>query len=341
MMPEEGRPAGNGAAAFPSGRQYEITFGGQSASLTEVGGALREYRLDGRDLLDGYGPEEMCTGARGQSLIPWPNRIKSGSYEWEGGRLQLDLSEPDKGGAIHGLTRWRNWTVLDHTADAVSFTYTLHACQGWPWVLDCRLDYRLGADGLSVRTTAVNRSPDPCPYGTGAHPYLSLGMGGEDGGSQDAGSRNPGGDQGNGAIDAGLVQVPGRTFLPVDERGIPTGQERVDGTGYDLKELQQLGGRHIDVAFTDLLRDADGRARVKLARPDRSAGVELWVDEAYPYLEIFTGDTLPQPDRRRTGLGVEPMTCAPDAFNSGEGLITLQPGQSHTAIWGINPSPDL
>ncbi|WAJ31967.1 aldose 1-epimerase family protein [Arthrobacter sp. FX8] len=306
----------------PSGLQYEIRYGGQTAHLTEVGGALRDYLLDGRPLLDGYGPDEMCTGARGQSLIPWPNRIKAGSYEWEGRRLQLDLSEPDKGGAIHGLTRWRNWNapVVEQTDDSISFAYTLHACQGWPWVLDCRLDYQLGPDGLTVRSTAVNRSDSPCPYGTGAHPYLSTGT------------------VRAGAIDTALVQVPGRTYLPVDERGIPTGHERVDGTKYDLRELQQLGGRHIDVAYTDLLRGGDGRARVRLLRPDRSGGVELWVDDTYPYLEIFTGDTLPQRDRRRTGLGVEPMTCAPDAFNSGEGLITLDPGQSHTGQWGIKPA---
>lgn len=315
-------PDGPGAARWlPSGRQYEITAGRQSVMLTEVGGALRAYFCDGRNLLDGYGPDDMCTGARGQSLIPWPNRVKDGRYEWDGKEFQLDLSEPDKGGAIHGLTRWRNWDVpaVEHVKDRISFTYTLHACQGWPWVLDARLDYELGDHGLSVRTTVVNRSASSCPFGTGAHPYLSTGSGPA------------------GAINAGLVQVPGRTFLPVDEHGIPTGHERVDGTEYDLRELQQLGGRHIDVAYTDLTRDADGRARVKILRPDRSGGVELWVDESYPYLEIFTGDTLPQLDRRRTGLGVEPMTCAPDAFNSGEGLITLEPKQSHTGEWGIRP----
>jgi aldose 1-epimerase len=314
------RPEANSGHWLPSGRQYEIRHGRHSAQLTEVGGALRNYLLDGRPLLDGYGPEEMCSGARGQSLIPWPNRIKNGSYEWDGGTYQLDLSEPAKSGAIHGLTRWRNWEVREQSEDSISFALTLHACQGWPWVLDCRLDYGLDDGGLSVRTTVTNRSPESCPFGTGAHPYLGLGV--------------PGG-----VIDPGFVQAPGRTYLPVDDRGIPTGHERVDGTEYDLRELQQLGGRHIDVAYTDLIRDADGRARVKLVRHDHSAAVELWVDETYPYLEIFTGDALPQPDRRRTGLGVEPMTCAPDAFNSGEGLITLHPGQSHTGQWGINPRP--
>ncbi|MFP3580049.1 aldose 1-epimerase family protein [Arthrobacter sp. fls2-241-R2A-200] len=305
---------------FSSGAQYEIRSGQQIAWLTEVGGALRDFRIDGVPVLDGYGPDEMCTGARGQSLIPWPNRIRNGKYEWEGQPLQLDLSEPDKGGAIHGLTRWRNWDVIERAEDAISFVYTLHACQGWPWVLDSRVDYHLGLDGLTVRTTVVNRSASACPYGTGAHPYLSTGV------------------VRGGAIDAGLVQVPGATFLPVDERGIPTGHERVDGTEYDLRELQQLGTRHIDVAYTDLIRDTDGRAWVKLLRPDHSGGVGLWVDRSYPFLEIFTGDALPQLNRRRAGLGVEPMTCAPDAFNSGEGLITLQPGQSHTAAWGITPT---
>ena len=86
-------PDDPGAARWlPSGRQYEITAGRQSVMLTEVGGALRAYLCDGRNLLDGYGPDDMCTGARGQSLIPWPNRIGSGSYTWEGRRLQLDLS---------------------------------------------------------------------------------------------------------------------------------------------------------------------------------------------------------------------------------------------------------
>jgi aldose 1-epimerase len=32
------------------------------------------------------------------------------------------------------------------------------------------------------------------------------------------------------------------------------------------------------------------------------------------------------------------MTCAPNAFQSGDGLVVLQPGASHTARWGITPS---
>ena len=52
----------------------------------------------------------------------------------------------------------------------------------------------------------------------------------------------------------------------------------------------------------------------------------LWADERYPYLMIFTGDGLPDVERR--SIAVEPMTCAPNAFRSGEGLVRLDPGET-------------
>lgn len=50
--------------------------------------------------------------------------------------------------------------------------------------------------------------------------------------------------------------------------------------------------------------------------------------------QVFTGHDLPEPYRRRT-LAVEPMTCAPDALNSGDGLVVLQPRERHTLTWGV------
>jgi aldose 1-epimerase len=55
---------------------------------------------------------------------------------------------------------------------------------------------------------------------------------------------------------------------------------------------------------------------------------------------VLSGDTL-APDRRRRGLAIEPMTCAPDAFNSGEGLIVLAPGESLIERWGISVDRDM
>ncbi len=62
--------------------------------------------------------------------------------------------------------------------------------------------------------------------------------------------------------------------------------------------------------------------------------VELWVGESYRVIEIYTGDSL-APARRRRGLGLEPMTCPPNGLASDEGMVVLEPGEKHTAKWGV------
>lgn len=73
------------------------------------------------------------------------------------------------------------------------------------------------------------------------------------------------------------------------------------------------------------------RARISLSSGEHRTTV--WLDKQYHYVMLFTGDSLP--DVARRSLAVEPMTCAPNAFRSGDGLLTLDPGASFTAEWGI------
>ena len=101
------------------------------------------------------------------------------------------------------------------------------------------------------------------------------------------------------------------------------------------KDPCPFGPTQLDDCFTDLERDEDGVARVRLQDPESGNGLTLWVDEAYGYLMLFTGDPLP--DVARRSLAVEPMTCPPNAFRSGEGLIRLAPGESFSSTWGISP----
>lgn len=301
--------------AAPSGNQFELRRSGLVATITEVGAGLRSFTADGRPLIDGYPSNERCTGARGHSLIPWPNRIKSGKYRWNDVDYQLDLSEPSAGNAIHGLTRWASWNLVERDAEHAIFRYVLYPRDGWDWVYDCMIEYVLDDAGLTVRTSAMNLSDNAGPYGTGAHPYLTAGTQ---------------------TIDSALVTAPGSTYVGTDDTGIPISAEPVEGTIYDLRSPAKLGERKIDVAYTDLARDEDGRASVRLSAPNGDAA-SLWCGAAYPFLQLYTGDTLSESGRRRAGLAVEPMTCAPDAFNSGNGLITLEPGASHHAEWGIQP----
>jgi aldose 1-epimerase len=62
--------------------------------------------------------------------------------------------------------------------------------------------------------------------------------------------------------------------------------------------------------------------------------VSLWVDQSYPYFMIFSGDSIPNFNRH--ALAVEPMTCPPNAFRTGDALVRLEPGSSLTSTWGID-----
>lgn len=297
---------------WPSGRQLELADGEQRLVVVEVGGGLRSYRVGDRELLDGYPPEAMASAARGQHLLPWPNRIRDGAYVFDGTHQQLALTEPPARNAIHGLVRWAAWTLVRHDPHEVVLGHRLHPQPGYPFTLDLEVAYALGQDGLRVTTRARNVGPTRCPFGAGSHPYLQVG----------------------GAIDDARLRVPAATVLRSDDRGIPIGRGHVRDTPFDFRDERPVGATRLDHAMTDLERDTHGRAWVSLAGPTGPA-VRLWADEAYPFLMLFTGDTLPGGGRR--SLAVEPMTCAPNAFASGDGLIALEPGDAFEGAWGIDP----
>jgi len=296
----------------PSGRQCAIEAGPYAAVVVEVGAGLRTLHHRERALVDGYDLHEPVDAARGQMLVPWPNRIRDGRYSFGGRDHQLDLSEPAQHNAIHGLCRWVGWQVAAHRTDQVVLTHRLHAQPGYPFTLDLEVAYTVHAeDGLAVRMTATNVGADPAPYAAGAHPYLTTGQG----------------------LDRCTVHLRAETWLPTDAQGLPIGRRPVAGTAYDLRAPQSLAGLALDHAFTGLAREEDGRAWAALAGEDGST-TSLWVDSSFGYIQLYSGDGLP-PSRRRTGLAAEPMTAPPNAFITGDDLRVLAPGESFTGGWGI------
>jgi aldose 1-epimerase len=297
----------------PSGAQYEISHDDQHAVIVEVGGGVRSYRRGDRHILQPYDLEAMCDGAHGAPLIPWPNRLADGRYRFDGDEYQVALTEPEKHNAIHGFLLWRSWAAVDRETDRVTMSTELHPLQGYPFRLHLRVTYVLADDGLTVTTTATNTGDHTAPYGVGQHPYLS---------------------PGNNVLDDCMLRLQAATRITTDPaRQLPTGTEPVAGTDYDFNQARPIGPLAIDYAFTDLTRDNSGKARVELTAPDGYTAT-TWVDETYPIIELYTADTL-APGRRRRGLGTEPMTLPPNGFNTGIGIIRLEPGQTHTSQWGV------
>ncbi len=300
----------------PSGEQHEISADGYRAVVTECGASLRLLEQDRRPLVLGWDADAQTSAGRGQLLSPWPNRIRDGRYSFGGQDLQLPISEPKLGNASHGLVRWASWTVEEHTTHSVSLVLRLMSQPGYPWTLDLHVLYDLSADGLTVTCTATNLSGTPAPYALGAHPYLVAGAG---------------------PLDDWELTLPASTRLVVDDQLIPTGREDVGSTEADFRVARALRGIGLDTTFTDLAQDSDGRATVTLRDGAAGTGVQLWMDAAHRWVQVFTGDALPS--HARESLAVEPLTAPPNAFGTGEDVVTLaaagSPADQHSASWGI------
>jgi aldose 1-epimerase len=294
--------------------EVAIEAADQRAVVVTRGGGLRAYSAEGRDILDGFRAGEPSRSGRGQVLIPWPNRLEDGSYEFDGHRHQLPLNEPERRNAIHGLVREVLWAVVEHEPHRAVVEHLLEPQPGYPFALSLRIEYTVSPAGLRVETTATNVGTEPCPYGAGAHPYLTVG---------------------GANVDSAILRVPARTVLRTDGRGLPVGSTSVELTDHDFTQPRRLGRTRLDHAFTDLERGPDGMARVELQASRASRKLTLWVDKSYGYLMVFTGDPLPDVDRR--SIAIEPMTCPPNAFRTGDALIRLEPGESFRSAWGITP----
>jgi aldose 1-epimerase len=299
-----------------SGTHFGLTAGDYHATIASVGATLRTLEFDGRPLIVPFDADEVRPAFRGATLAPWPNRVVDGRYTFDGEEQQLPLTEPNRGHALHGLAAWLDFEPVDRAADSVTFAATIEAQAGYPHRVEVRVAFSLDEDGLHTTVTGTNTGTSRAPWGTGPHPYLVAGPG---------------------RVDDWTLTLPADEVLTVTEdRLVPTGHEEVasaEGGDWDFRTARRIGDTFIDHAFTGLSRTADGLAVVRVTAPG-GTGVELAWGEECPWVQIHTADQ-PVPELNRLGLAVEPMTCPPDAYNSGTDLIVLEPGESASASWTI------
>ena len=316
---------------IPTGTQVVLHGRGFTAIVTEVGATLRELSWQGRPLVAGFGRHDLPHAYQGAVLAPWPNRLAGGRYRWGGREYQVPLTEPERLNALHGLVCHVPWQVSASDPESVTLTHRLWPQRGYPFALDLRAHYALSDEGLTFTLTATNVGAAPAPYGASFHPYLVAGTG---------------------TVDDWTVQVPAATYLTVDpDRLLPVALAPAGPAGYDFRSPTSLRGVEIDHALTDLDFDtdtdtdtgagagagvgADGTVTLRLLGPG-GRGVAMAWGRGAPWLQLCIPD-VHNPAMTRQSLAVEPMTCPPDAFNSGTDLITLPPGGEHTFALTISP----
>ncbi len=313
------------AAVVPaSGVQHTITAGDYEATIASVGATLRTLTYRGRDLVVPFEADTVRPFFRGATLAPWPNRIVDGRYEFRGRPYEVALTEPSRQQALHGLASWLDFSPVESADSWITLSATIQPQQGYPWRIRVDTTFALGADGLTQRVTATNLSRDFAPWGTGPHPYLVA----------------P-----HGELDEWSLTLPAAHVLTVTpDRLSPVGLQPVtaDAERFDFREARTIGAVKIDHAYTDLVRDRDGLVTVRVADA-QGAGASITWDSRCPWVQIHTADQRGGAGApgHRAGLAVEPMTCAPDAFNDGRypfdtGLAVIAPADSHKASWRIS-----
>jgi aldose 1-epimerase len=199
---------------------------------------------------------------------------------------------------------------MRHEPESVLLRLDVVPQTGWPFEVRVEIRYALHAEaGLVVSAEATNTGERRAPFGAGFHPYLATG---------------------GTALDDVTVALPSTQRLVLDDAHVPVGEQAVAGSPYDLRKGKKLKGLRLDDGFTGLtISDGRGVAEVRA----KSGGARLWFDETFRYLQVFTLDDL----AGAPAVALEPMTCAPDAFNSGHGLLILEPGANWTGAWGVTP----
>jgi len=192
------------------------------------------------------------------------------------------------------------------------------AFAGYPFAIDLAVTYTLDARGLSlaVRMRNVGEQAAPCFFGW--HPYFRFD------GSE---------------LDTWELKVPATTLVRTSPELIPLPEADAfqplaqAAQALDFRIAKPIGATHIDHAYADLVRDADGRIRTQLRDPASGLRLSLWQERGI--VLVFTADTVSRDVRRAVAL--EPMESMSNAFNRADcaAAIRLEAGAERMFHCGV------
>lgn len=300
-------------------QELTISTGEYRCGISTLGATLSWLTYAARPLVPAYDPLTTPPMFAGTVLAPWPNRVADGCYIDQGKQQQLELNEPERNNAIHGLVHDQLWTCVEQSQAAVTLRLDAEPRTGWPWTMTYQITWSLDPEtGLNCGFTVQNQSDTRCPLAIGFHPYVMA--------------------QGE-PLDECVLTVGLDSYLPLDStRNLPAGPltstEKL-GLPSGFASGLPLKGIFFDHCFTSSTNNCTYQAT--LAHPATGHKVVVRCAAPATWLQIFTAD--PEHGCELPGYGrviaIEPMTAPPDALRSGTDLIYLEPGHSQDLHWSI------
>lgn len=241
-------------------------------------------------------------------LAPWVNRVRNGNYSFLGRNYQLPINEKELGNAIHGFLARKPFQIGSKIAEkefcevTLSFEYDGQTMEGFPFPFIFNVSYRLNANGkLEVTFQAINTGTEPMPFACGWHPYFSF----------------P-----NTSIHDYQVSFAATQKFLSDAQMIPFKSESVA-----FKNGVKLASEKLDNVF--LLEKLPYHvAELKELTQQKSIFIGH-SSEIFPFFVAFIPEGY-------DCLAMEPMTANTDAFNTLEGLLTIDSQgvfNGNVAIW--------
>jgi aldose 1-epimerase len=282
----------------------------------------------------------------GSILLPWANRIEHGRYEFFGKPHQLPLNENVPGvrsDALHGFLYNRSLSVLSATVGGESATlvlgynFTGKDTPGWPFAAEVQLEYTLqagsgpGEAGVAWIKTRVASLEERAslPFYNSWHPYFLV---------TDVSRARVKFDACGGSVDGAWRHVTMGEGAPRKGNLIPTGDSAAWRSDF------KIGGNmtrpaYMDDEFSATVAEVDALSagcgpyyRHRIIDEGGQGDVSVLIaDRSHRVAQIFTG--------AKEGWGwdavaLEPMTGLANAFNNGDGLRVLLPGQTFEATMG-------
>lgn len=302
------------ADQFGSFERYTLqhsVYPQQIQFIPDRGGCLISMRMEDIELLDGYKtPEEVDFNRWGKSglLYPFPNRLKNGQYSWLGQSYQFPLNDTERNNALHGFGMERPLTISStELAEDKAIIRMIGDYDGsfdyYPWPFQIELSYHLyGPDTFFFEVAVKNRADSEIPMGLGWHPYFQLAD----------------------KAESCILRLPPAEMVGIDAQMIPTGKRyRYD----EFAQPKLIGSSILDNCFA--LAETHLEVSASLTGPNGS--IRYWQEtgpKKFNYLQVFTPPY-------GSSVALEPMTCNVDAFNNGDGLVSLAPGEELRAKAGV------
>lgn len=277
----------------------------KASVIPSLGGMLNGFSLGNFEVVDGIeineaGVEDYLNTYKSSLLLPYPNRIANGRFEFRGRRHQMSCNEKALGNSLHGFIYNKTFEVVSAETKSnqaelvISFSYSGDTA-GFPYSFKTELTYSLDSDGKMTCCCEVSNSgKDVIPIGLGWHPYFDMGQ----------------------KVNRLSLKFDTVTHWEVDDKMIPT----MDTVIIDPIS-GNIGEDEYDGCFT--LENPI----IELATEE---GKKLIMDcgEDFPYLQVYT------PPHRKS-IAIEPMTCPPDVYNNRVNLIELDPGEKRSFSYSM------